>query len=101
MFRLNDHDDRNTLVISVSYGSTRKFGIRRKYSPDVNEVFLHNGDLLVMDGLVQDLFEHKVFPSAASGVEPNSKVRFNLTFRAIRRHTRECPQRGRVDSALS
>ena len=90
LFRRDDTNDRETLIISLSFGATRMFGLRNKLSTKVlTQVALENKGLLSMAGLVQDEYEHCFFP----GERESGEVRYNLTFRALRRHVRSCPMK--------
>ena len=67
------------VIASVSLGATRKFRIRRKArSEKATDIFLRSGDVLVMRGLTQLLWEHEV-PRSKKVKEP----RVNLTFRKV------------------
>ncbi|MAO73972.1 MAG: alpha-ketoglutarate-dependent dioxygenase AlkB [Acidimicrobiaceae bacterium] len=67
------------VIASVSLGATRKFRIRRKdRSEKATDIFLRSGDVLVMRGLTQLLWEHEV-PRSKKVREP----RVNLTFRKV------------------
>ena len=68
------------IIASVSFGASRKFGLRRKdRSLTATDIVLDSGDVLVMRGPTQQLWEHQV---------PRSKMvkqpRVNLTFRKVR-----------------
>ena len=67
-------------IASVSFGASRKFRLRRKdRSLTATDIVLDSGDVLVMRGPTQQLWEHQV---------PRSKMvkapRVNLTFRKVR-----------------
>lgn len=67
------------VIASVSLGTSRKFRIRRKdRSLTTTDMVLNSGDVLIMRGSTQQLWEHEV---------PRSKVvkepRVNLTFRKV------------------
>ena len=67
------------VIASVSLGATRKFRISRKdRSEKATDIFLRSGDVLVMRGLTQLLWEHEV-PRSKKVREP----RVNLTFRKV------------------
>ena len=91
--------DRDTFIVSLSLGGSRKFSVRRKYATDEVPVPVHDGDLYVMCGAFQDLFEHTIKrgvlnlePTAASSssCNPTSSLRYNLTWRWHRTHARDC-----------
>jgi len=101
MFREADapSSKRVVLIASVSFGQTRTFSIRRLYAGDRNiEVDLSDGDVITMEGLMQDNYHHSVSaakkvasslaPSSSSAENPN--VRYNLTFRRVMRHIPSC-----------
>ena len=86
-------------IASASFGQKRKFSIRRLYSGgDRIEVNLSDGDVITMEGLIQDNYHHSVSaakkvasslaPSSSSAENPN--VRYNLTFRRVMRHIPSC-----------
>jgi alkylated DNA repair dioxygenase AlkB len=67
------------IIASVSLGTSRKFRLRRKdRSLTTVDIVLNSGDVLIMRGPTQQLWEHEV---------PRSKVvkepRVNLTFRKV------------------
>jgi len=67
------------IIASVSLGTSRKFRMRRKdRSLTTVDIVLNSGDVLIMRGSTQQLWEHEV---------PRSKVvkepRVNLTFRKV------------------
>ena len=69
----------NPVIASVSLGISRKFRMRRKdRSLETVDIVLDSGDVLIMRGPTQQLWEHEV---------PRSKVikepRVNLTFRKV------------------
>jgi alkylated DNA repair dioxygenase AlkB len=63
----------------VSLGVTRKFSFRKKSDhSDKHSLLLHSGDVVVMRGITQQVWEHQV-PK-----EPKvTGQRINLTFRQI------------------
>jgi len=86
---------RSVMIASLSFGQTRKFSIRRLYSGDKPiEIHLEDGDVVTMEGLMQDNFHHAISAAdpaqstSASSTTPN--VRYNLTFRCIKRHIKDC-----------
>ena len=82
------------VIVSMSLGHSVLFKLRRR-APEktLSQIWLDHGDLLVMDGLTQDEFEH----STASELEG---PRVNLTYRWISQHIRSCPQAGLICGAL-
>ena len=81
---------RDTLIISLSLGATRTFSVRikGKDAPDPTHMNLHDGDVITMEGLMQDKYDHKINRGVPSDV---SEPRVNLTWRETLRHTKECP----------
>ena len=89
------------LIISLSLGQSRKFEIKMmeingnndmddmlnindiEISPtiDVNQIILHNGDLMTMEGLFQKYYQHRVPRS-----HDIDKPRINFTWRWIKQH---------------
>ena len=68
------------VIASVSFGASRKFRLRRKdRSLTATDIVLDSGDVLVMRGPTQQLWEHQV-PRTKMVKEP----RVNLTFRKVR-----------------
>ena len=68
------------IIASVSFGASRKFRLRRKdRSLTATDIVLDSGDVLVMRGPPQQLWEHQV-PRSKMVKEP----RVNLTFRKVR-----------------
>ena len=87
--------DKDTLIVSVSFGATRKFAFRKKMKAgqDDIEVDLKHGDILVMGGRTQCNWLHTLKPlTAAQLLAPAgaNSIRYNLTFRCLRKHTKEC-----------
>lgn len=81
---------RDTRIISLSLGQARKFELRRNWiegkdkKPD--SVILGPGDLMMMEGMVQKHFQHRV--PKEENVEG---ARINLTWRWIIKHDPHCP----------
>ncbi len=70
---------RQPVIASVSLGAARRFQLRRRDDPAVKrELELHHGDVVIMRGTTQDLWQHQV-PKTAKQVGE----RINLTFRTI------------------
>ena len=70
----------NPAIASVSFGETRRFSIKPKdkKKSDTLHLDLSNGDLLLMAGNTQQLWQHQVGKS-----KQECKPRINLTFRKI------------------
>lgn len=66
------------LIASVSLGTERRFDMRHRESGEVVSSMLSHGSLLVMSGLSQKCWEHRV-PKMSKVVDP----RVNLTFRRL------------------
>ena len=82
------------VIVSMSLGHSVLFKLRRRASEKtVTQIWLDHGDLLVMDWLTQDEFQH----STASELEG---PRVNLTYRWISQHIRSCPLTGLICGAL-
>ncbi|WP_326984802.1 alpha-ketoglutarate-dependent dioxygenase AlkB [Chryseobacterium sp. MYb264] len=65
-------------IASLTFGAERKFLFKHKITKEKIEIFLENGSLLVMKGVTQDHWLHRL--------PPTTKVktpRVNLTFRTI------------------
>lgn len=65
-----------TVIASLSLGATRKFRFKHKFKPEIAEVMLHAGQLIVMEGNTQRYWKHMITKSTKV-IEP----RINLTFR--------------------
>ena len=73
------------LIISVSFGASRTFQVRRFGDSKRSRVRLGAGDVCTMEGMMQKYYEH------GAPLEANvSGARLNLTFRWVKRHTRGC-----------
>lgn len=86
---------RNVLIASISFGATRDFAIRQKLSGSEMSYPLADGDILTMEGLFQDNYLHCVRKDTGSAQASSSSsgpdtTRYNLTFRRILRHHKEC-----------
>ena len=88
LFRQNEFQ-RNVDILSLSLGGSREIKFRRHYSDETYTKIINNGDLLFMGSRLQDHYQHRVPPYSKSiGGEV---LRFNFTWRRIRRHTSKCP----------
>jgi alkylated DNA repair dioxygenase AlkB len=65
-------------IASLSLGAERKFAFKHKNSAHKVEVFLEHGSLLVMKGLTQTHWLHRLPPTTKVNT-----ARINLTFRTI------------------
>ena len=66
------------VIASLSLGASREFQYRHKQGEENGKLQLHDGELLVMQPLFQQHWEHRVPPQPEIG-EP----RINLTFRRV------------------
>ena len=87
LFRFSE-TQREVLIVSVSFGVSRTFGIRKGYGSKELFFDLEDGDILAMGGRMQDEYQHCIRPQASN---QQSGSRFNLTFRHIPKHEEGCP----------
>ena len=88
LFRQNEFQ-REVDILSLSLGGSREIIFRRQYSDETYTQILKNGDLLFMGSRLQDHYQHRVPPySREAG---GDVLRFNFTWRRIKRHTKKCP----------
>lgn len=77
-------------ILSVSFGTTRKFQVRLNWPGEaerkVYTLALQNGDLMSMEGMLQKHMQHRV-PREEGVAEP----RINLTWRWVVKHDPRCP----------
>ncbi|HYH57104.1 MAG TPA: alpha-ketoglutarate-dependent dioxygenase AlkB [Anseongella sp.] len=71
---------KNGAIASLSFGAERKFSFRHKQTKETVSVVLENGSLLVMKGMTQVNWLHRLPPT-----KKIAKPRVNLTFRSIMR----------------
>lgn len=69
---------KNGAIASLSFGAARKFAFKHKQSKETISLTLENGSLLVMKGLTQSCWLHRLAPSKLV-----HQSRVNLTFRTI------------------
>ncbi len=69
---------KNGAIGSLSFGAERKFAFKHKKTGEKVEVFLEHGSLLVMKGVTQTHWLHRLPPS-----KKITRPRINLTFRTI------------------
>ncbi len=70
---------KNPTIASLSFGSSRKFVLREKLDKNEKiEINLGNGDLLLMSGRTQEIYEHQIVKT-----KKDVEGRINLTFRQI------------------
>ena len=68
----------NGAIASLSFGAIRKFSFKHKQSKEVVSLFLKPGSLLVMKGVTQKYWLHRLPPT-----KKVTDARINLTFRTI------------------
>ncbi|MGB5462470.1 MAG: alpha-ketoglutarate-dependent dioxygenase AlkB, partial [Aureibaculum sp.] len=69
---------KNGAIASLSFGAARKFSFKHKATKETYSLILENGSLLVMRGLTQTNWLHRLPPT-----KKIFKPRINLTFRTI------------------
>lgn len=76
--------DRKYPIFSLSWGGTRRFLFRSKDPNDksITELYLENGDLLIMGGTSQETHKHEV-PKVRITKDPISSDRINWTIRSF------------------
>jgi alkylated DNA repair dioxygenase AlkB len=70
---------KNGAIASMSFGAERKFAFKHKETKEKVDIFLENGSLLVMKGLTQSHWLHRLPPTKRI-----KTPRVNLTFRTIK-----------------
>jgi alkylated DNA repair dioxygenase AlkB len=96
LFRESEFN-RDTYIVSLSFGANRIFCFRKPYEFDEIPVNLGDGDIITMEGRLQDRYEHTLKRGDAPSVSPNSgasessQVRYNLTWRILKKHLKSCP----------
>lgn len=68
----------NGAIASLTFGATRKFAFKHKQSKEVVSLLLKSGSLLVMKGITQQYWLHRLPPTKMV-----LDARINLTFRTI------------------
>ncbi len=71
---------KNGAIASLSFGAERKFSFKHKESKEIISLLLEHGSLLVMAGITQQHWLHRLPPTKII-----HKPRINLTFRTIAR----------------
>lgn len=79
-----------TLIVSLTLGESRPFEIRQCDTNKSNSSMLGHGDLATMEGLFQKEFVHR-----APQVPYAQGIRYNLTWRTIKKHVSECECKSR------
>jgi len=72
---------KNGAIASLTFGATRKFAFKHKQSKEVVSLNLKAGSLLVMKGVTQKHWLHRLPPT-----KKVHEARINLTFRTIEQH---------------
>ena len=72
---------KNGAIASLSLGAQRKFAFKHKQSKETLSLTLEHGSLLIMKGLTQSHWLHRLPPTKTT-----NQPRVNLTFRAIVNH---------------
>lgn len=70
-------------IFSLSWGGTRRFLLRERQTKKKTELWLEDGDLLVMGGTCQETHQHEV-PKRRVTMDPPTSDRINWTIRAFR-----------------
>lgn len=79
--KINWHSDDESqigsepVIASLSLGDSRIFKFKHKVNKEQIDIELKSGDLIIMKGKTQELWQHAILP------ENNKKERINLTFR--------------------
>lgn len=68
-------------IASLSLGAERKFSFKHKFTADKVSLVLEHGSLLVMKGITQSYWLHRLPPTRKT-----QQPRINLTFRTIDQH---------------
>lgn len=91
---VKDAFNRDVFIASLSFGASRECCIRENYDKQgsLPPVVLEDGDLLTMERLMQETHEHCVKASIANADKSADTVRFNLSFRSIKKHVQGCQQ---------
>ena len=81
---------RNVDIFSFSFGASRTMSFRRKSIEKNHHIVLNDGDLCSMQGRVQDFYQHTLRPANAEQCKALNNVRYNITWRTVKRHTKGC-----------
>ena len=68
-------------IFSVSWGGSRRFLLRSKHSDEMKELWLDDGDLLVMGGTTQKTHKHEVPKHRLTDARTSNRI--NWTIRAV------------------
>jgi alkylated DNA repair dioxygenase AlkB len=69
-------------IVSLSWGGSRRFLFRSKTSQEKVELWLDDGDLLIMGGTTQQTHKHEIPKHRIK--DPFTSRRINWTFRAVK-----------------
>jgi len=87
-------------IFSLSWGGARRFLFRERQSKKKTELWLEDGDLLVMGGRCQETHQHEV-PKRRVTMDPPTSDRINWTIRAFHAHkTDSAKKQGKEPSTL-
>jgi DNA oxidative demethylase len=79
---MNNDGNSETIIVSLSFGTTRKFQFQHKNAQALKrEYLLKNGDLCVMRGKTQQFWKHSIAKGLPDGKYDGCASRWNLTFR--------------------
>lgn len=69
-------------IFSLSWGGTRRFLFRERKTKKKTEIWIEDGDILVMGGTCQETHQHEV-PKRRVTMDPPTSNRINWTIRAF------------------
>ena len=84
-------------IVSMSFGASRYFSVKSNFQrdEDAKHIKLDHGDILTMEGRMQQFYQHAVLPSnkikGAVALAAQEGPRFNATWRVIHKHLPKCP----------
>ena len=82
---LFDTSNKETTILSLSFGVTRTFGIKKKGEHESISLEVESGDVIIMAGKFQRYYYHTIFKDYST-----TGCRINLAFRIISNHDRNC-----------
>lgn len=85
-------------IFSLSWGGTRRFLFRDRQTKKKTELWLQDGDLLVMGGTCQETHQHEV-PKRRVTMDPPTSSRINFTIRALHAPTNSTEKRRKESNA--
>ena len=71
-------------VAGLSLGTTRRFYLKSKHNQGTMKMELNSGDLMIMDGRLQELYTHTVPKQSLK--TPGDQGRISITFRRLIQH---------------